>query len=107
MEHVQTRWNGWGSPGHEDPLATNEPAWRWLAQAFAMPALLATPPRELWDTALPPSQLSEAARQKLIALLGEPGVGRSDLERARHAAGRGLCDLLRLRSGELSAAPDA
>ena len=73
MEHVQTRWNGWGSPGHDDPLATNEPAWRWLAQAFAMPALLATPPRDLSDSALPPSQLSEGARQQLIALLGETG----------------------------------
>jgi alkyldihydroxyacetonephosphate synthase len=107
MEHVQTRWNGWGRPGHDDPLATNEPAWRWLAQAFAMPALLATPPRELWDIALPPSQLPDAARQKLIALLGEQGIRRSDFERARHAAGRGLCDLLRLRSGDLSTAPDA
>src|SRR5678815_4549219 len=107
MEHVQTRWNGWGSPGHDDPLATNEPAWRWLAQAFAMPALLATPSRELWDVSLPPSRLTEASRHKLIALLGEAGVRRSDFDRARHAAGRGLCDLLRLRSGDLSAAPDA
>jgi len=107
MEHVQTRWNGWGSPGHDDPLVTNEPAWRWLAQAFAMPALLATPSRELWDTTLPPSQLTEAARQKLSALLGEAGVRRSDFDRARHAGGRGLCDLLRLRSGDLSAVPDA
>jgi alkyldihydroxyacetonephosphate synthase len=105
MEQIQTRWNGWG--GHDDPLATNEPAWRWLAQAFAMPALLATPPRELWDIALPPSQLSDAARQKLIAVLGEAGVRRGDFERARHAAGRTLSDLLKLRSGDLSSAPDA
>ncbi|HEX2760142.1 MAG TPA: FAD-binding oxidoreductase, partial [Rhizomicrobium sp.] len=105
MEQIQTRWNGWG--GHDDPLATNEPAWRWLAQAFAMPALLATPPRELSDIALPPSQLSDAARQKLTPLLGEAGVRRSDFERARHAAGRTLSDLLRLRSGNLSSAPDA
>ena len=95
MEHVQTRWNGWGRPGHDDPLATNEPAWRWLAQAFAMPALLATPPRDLWDCALPPSRLSDTARGKLTDLLGASGVRRSDFERARHAAGRGLCDLLR------------
>jgi len=107
MDHVHTRWNGWGSPGHEDPLATNEPAWRWLAQAFAMPALLATPPRELSDSALPPSQLTDSSRQKLVALLGASGVRQSDFERARHAAGRGLADLLRLRGGDLSTAPDA
>ena len=105
MEQVQTRWNGWGVPGHDDPLAVNEPAWRWLAQAFAMPALLATPPRELSAIALPPSRLSEQARGRLTGLLGH--VEQSNLERARHAAGRTLTDLLKLRAGDLSAAPDA
>src|SRR5579864_803625 len=107
MEHIQTRWNGWGNPGHDDPLATHEPAWRWLAQAFAMPALLATPPRDLSDCVLPPSRLTDAKRQKLAAALGAYCLRQSDFERARHAAGRGLSDLLRLRSGDLSTAPDA
>ena len=40
-------------------------------------------------------------------MLGPSGVQQSDHERARHAAGRGLSDLLRLRSGDLSGAPDA
>jgi alkyldihydroxyacetonephosphate synthase len=105
MEQVQTRWNGWGLPGHSDPLAVNEPAWRWLAQSFAMPALLATPPRDLAAIALPPSRLSEQARHKLSNLLGEVEQGK--FERARHAAGRSLTDLLRLRAGDLSNAPDA
>jgi alkyldihydroxyacetonephosphate synthase len=105
MEQFQTRWNGWGMPGHDDPLAVNEPAWRWLAQAFAMPALLATPPRELSGIALPPSRLSDNARQRLTGLLGH--VEQGNLERARHAAGRSLTDLLRLRAGDLSTAPDA
>ena len=105
MEQVQTRWNGWGVPGHDDPLAVNEPAWRWLAQAFAMPALLATPPRELSAIALPSSRLSEQARQRLTGLLVH--VEQGNLERARHAAGRSLTDLLRLRAGDLSTAPDA
>ena len=105
MEQIQTRWNGWG--GHDDPLVTNEPAWRWLAQAFAMPALLATPPRDLSDVALPPSRLHGTAHQKLASALGTSGVRRDDFERARHAAGRGLADLIKLRSGDLSSAPDA
>lgn len=105
MEQIQTRWNGWGMPGHDDPLAVNEPAWRWLAQAFAMPALLATPPRDLSAIALPPSRLSQPAWHRLSALLGH--VGQSNFERARHAAGRTLTDLLRLRAGDLSTAPDA
>jgi len=105
MDHIQTRWNGWGISGHDDPLAVNEPAWRWLAQAFAMPALLATPPRDLSAIALPPSRLNAQAWHGFAALLGH--VGQSNLERARHAAGRSLTDLLRLRAGDLSAAPDA
>ena len=107
MEQVQTRWNGWGIPGHDDPLAANEPAWRWLAQAFAMPALLATPPRDLADMAVPPSRLAGHARARLVALLGSSGVREDAFTRVRHAAGRSLQDLLRLRAGDLSAAPDA
>ena len=97
MEQVQTRWNGWGTPGHDDPLAVNEPAWRWLAHAFAMPALLATPPRDLGDIALPPSRLKSGDAEKLAGLLGASGVQQNAFERARHACGRGLEDLLLLR----------
>jgi alkyldihydroxyacetonephosphate synthase len=107
MERVRARWNGWGSPGHEDALAANEPAWRWLAQAFAMPALLATPARELSSIVLPPSRLGDHARQRLALLLGSFGVAHDDFDRVRHVAGRGLIDLLRLRAGALSVLPDA
>src|SRR5580692_6704469 len=107
MEPVQARWNGWGIPGHDDPLAVNERAWRWLAQAFAMPALLATPPRDLADLALPPSRLKSSTQEKLTALLGASGVQLNVFDRTRHAAGRSLQDVLRLRAGDLSTAPDA
>jgi alkyldihydroxyacetonephosphate synthase len=107
MEPFQTRWNGWGIPGYQDPLAANEAAWRWLAQSFAMPALLATPSRDLSDIALPPSRLTEKDRDLLSMQLGRFGVQQDVFERARHAGGRGLTDLLRLRSGDLSSAPDA
>jgi len=107
MEQVQTRWNGWGIPGYQDPLAVNEAAWRWLAQSFAMPALLATPPRDLSDIALPPPRLAERERDLLSMQLGRFGLQQDVFERARHAGGRSLTDLLRLRSGDLSSAPDA
>ncbi|HWM61715.1 MAG TPA: FAD-binding oxidoreductase, partial [Rhizomicrobium sp.] len=98
MERDQIRWNS----GHEDALS--EQAWRWLTQALAMPALLATPPRALPGT-LPASRLT--AGEKFAALLGASGLRQDDLERAHHAAGHGLADLLRLRAGDLSSAPDA
>jgi alkyldihydroxyacetonephosphate synthase len=96
---METGWIRWKD------RSGDEPVWRWLAQAFAMPALLATPPRAL--PVLPPSRLSDAARETLITLLGASGVREQDSERARHAAGSGLADQLRLRAGDLTAAPDA
>jgi len=99
MEGDRIRWNG----RHEDALS--EHAWHWLTLAFAMPALLATPPCILSGIALPPSRL--AAGEKLAALLGASGLRQDDMERARHATGGGLADLLRLRAGDLSSVPDA
>jgi alkyldihydroxyacetonephosphate synthase len=72
-----------------------------------MPALLATPPRDLSTITLPPSRLSQKAGQELSRLLGGSGVRQNDFDRARHAAGRELIDLLSLRAGDLSMAPDA
>jgi alkyldihydroxyacetonephosphate synthase len=86
-------------------MEISEPGWRRLAQAFAMPALLATPPRA--SITPPPSRLTIASIEKLTALLGASGVRQGNLERARHAAGRGLADQLRVRAGDLSTAPDA
>jgi alkyldihydroxyacetonephosphate synthase len=48
--------------------------------------------------ALPPA-LEEA--------VGTEGIARGDVERIRHAAGKGYVDLARVRSGRLEAAPDA
>jgi alkyldihydroxyacetonephosphate synthase len=96
---METGWIRWKD------RSGDEPVWRWLAQAFAMPALLATPPRAL--PVLPPSRLSNAAREQLIILLGASGVREQDSERTRHAAGGGLADQLRLRAGDVTAASDA
>ena len=60
------RWNADAAPA--------EPAWRWLAEDLGMPALLATPPRQRADLALPVTRLAEPARQKLFALLGRERV---------------------------------
>ncbi|HEY4076186.1 MAG TPA: FAD-binding oxidoreductase [Rhizomicrobium sp.] len=98
-------WTGWTAQA--DVLAMREPIWRWLAEAMGMPALLATLPLRLGDIALPPSRLTGAARAKLVALLGASGVRQDDAARAAHTAGSGTADLLRLRAGDLSNAPDA
>ncbi len=100
MEQHRIRWNGWGLTGRADTLP--EGAWRWLADAFAMPALLATPPRDL--SGLPAARLSEDTLGRLAAIAS---VRQDDFSRASHAARGDGVELLRLHGGDLSAAPDA
>jgi len=100
FEQNRIRWNGWGP--RDDALSESQ--WRWLAEALAMPALLATPPRALEDIALPPPRLARAVWEQ-FRIFGD--VRQDNLARASHAAGRGLTDLLRLRAGDLSRTPDA
>lgn len=86
--------------------APAEPAWRWLAQSLGMPALLATPARPRAEMKVPASGLAESARQKLAALLGE-GLRLDDEARIAHIARTDAASLLRMRSADLSHAPDA
>jgi alkyldihydroxyacetonephosphate synthase len=90
----------------EDGIA-REAFWRWLGHAFAMPALLATPPRAAADIAPLPSRLNEAVRQKLAMQMGASAIRQDNPARAAKAAGRDLAGQLRARSGDLSLAPDA
>jgi alkyldihydroxyacetonephosphate synthase len=106
IDRAQMRWNGWGWAGAPDPLAGRDAVWPWLAAAFGMPALLATPPRGLDSIALPQPRLGEAACAALIAVLGAERVRQDAYERAFHALGRSYHDLLRLRAGDF-APPDA
>src|SRR5579872_2277418 len=103
----QIRWNGWGWTAHRDAWAGREDFWRWLADEMGMPALLATPPRLLDDLTLPPPRLNAAQLAAFAAIVGDDRVRRDDHERAFHARGRSYGDLLRLREGDLSTAPDA
>lgn len=87
--------------------AQTEPAWRWLADWVAMPALLATPPRPLAEMGAPASHLDAGLRDKFIALLGsEERVKQELAARASHACA-GIADRLRVRTGDLSRLPDA
>jgi alkyldihydroxyacetonephosphate synthase len=95
-------WIRW----HGDESQT-EPAWRWLADWVAMPALLATPPRPLAEMGAPASHLEAGLRDKFIALLGsEERVKQELAARASHASAS-IADRLRVRTGDLSRLPDA
>lgn len=107
IDRGKIKWNGWGLAAHKDGLAARDDVWTWLAGELGMPSLLATPARPLEEIALAPSRLSAAARVSFVAILGADRVRDDAYERAFHARGRSYYDLIRLRAGDLSVAPDA
>jgi alkyldihydroxyacetonephosphate synthase len=107
LDRTQLRWNGWGWAARKDDVADRGDLWAWLTAELGMPALLATPPRPLEELTLPASKLTLPNRVALSSIAGADQVRDSVYERAFHARGRSSADLLHLRSGSLSTAPDA
>ncbi|MGA7713365.1 MAG: FAD-binding oxidoreductase [Rhizomicrobium sp.] len=107
IDRTKIRWNGWGWAAHKDELAANEAVWTWLAAEVGMPALLATLARPLEELSLPDSKLNVADHDALSKIVGADRVREDKYERAFHALGRSYYDLLRLRAGDLTSAPDA
>jgi alkyldihydroxyacetonephosphate synthase len=99
------RWWGWGEDGHAVPLS---PAAEDLLrdELGAAPGVRKTPvPFD--QVTLPDPKLPDALRERLAAALGAEGL-RDDREtRVAHAVGRSYPDLVRIRSGDASSAPDA
>ena len=107
IERNRIKWNGWGWAAHKDSLSAREEIWTWLAAELGMPSLLATPARPLEDIEIAPSRLDAETRAALVAMLGPDRLRDDPHERAFHALGQSYHDLLRLRAGDLSVAPDA
>jgi alkyldihydroxyacetonephosphate synthase len=93
-------WFGWGEPA--DPVHLPPQAEEMLRSELGADGR--TPPVALEDVRLPDAApLPEA----LAEAVGPANVMTDRLARVRHAAGRSYPDLLRLRSGDGSGAPDA
>ena len=96
-------WWGWGAARahHRLPDAVRD-----LLGQLGIPAQ-PSPPVALSEVVLPPVRLPAAVRSQLAAVVG-PDQIRDDREtRVRHCRGRSTVDLIRLRSGDGSDAPDA
>ncbi len=99
------RWWGWGEEGHDPDLT---PA----AEALLGDSLQADPSvrrtrARLDDLELPASRLRPAACDALGRAAGTQALRMDRDARVGHAAGRGYADLVRLRGGDVSGAPDA
>jgi alkyldihydroxyacetonephosphate synthase len=100
------RWDGWGA--REQAVQLPRAALSMLRDRLGLHDRGDGGGRTtLEQVGLPESRLSAGGRAALAEIVGEEHVREDRVARIRHAAGRGYVDLVRLRSGELSAAPDA
>ena len=98
------RWWGWGEDGHEVNLP--EPALALLRDELGADPAARHAPVALEEVRLPEPRLPGAARERLEAAVGAGHVLDDRAARVAHAAGRSYPDLVRLRSGDASSAPD-
>jgi alkyldihydroxyacetonephosphate synthase len=98
------RWWGWGEDGHD--VALPETAAALLESELGVSGSERRRPVELDAVRLPEPRLPAGVRERMSAALGAEHA-RDDREtRVVHAAGRSYPDLVRLRSGDASHAPD-
>ena len=99
------RWWGWGEDGHDPELTPAAEA--MLGDELGADLSVRREHASLEGVELAAPRLSPAAHAALAATAG-PEALRIDTEtRVNHAAGRGYADLVRLRAGDFSGAPDA
>jgi alkyldihydroxyacetonephosphate synthase len=99
------RWWGWGEEGHAVPLPPE--AEGLLRDELGADPETRRPPVPFEQVSVPEARLPEALRERLASTVGAEHV-RDDREtRIAHALGRSYPDLVRIRSGDASSAPDA
>ena len=99
------RWWGWGEDGRS--VALPPAAEELLSDELGADPSVRKPPVSIDEVALPDSGLPGAARERLAAAVGADNVRDDRTARIAHAVGRSYPDLLRIRSGDASSAPDA
>jgi alkyldihydroxyacetonephosphate synthase len=99
------RWWGWGEDGHAVPLPPAAEA--LLRDELEADPETRKPPVALEQVSLPDPGLPAAARERLAAAVGAEHVRDEREARVAHAVGRSYPDLVRIRSGDASSAPDA
>ena len=102
---MEMRWSGWGDPDQATPLPESVVG---LLRDLLGVKPAEKPPLELVDIDVPGSRLSAEALADITGVVGK-GAGHvlTDAQsRVRHTRGKSTPDLLRIRAGEVSDAPD-
>ncbi|TDD32070.1 FAD-binding oxidoreductase [Actinomadura sp. KC06] len=97
-------WSGWGDPGRAAPLP--EPVVALLRDLLGVRPAEA-PPVALADVEVPETRLAADGLTALAKIVGDRNVRADTESRVRHTRGKSTTDLLRIRAGETSDAPDA
>ena len=98
------RWWGWGVD--RDATSLPDKARHMLRQAFSIEGEPA-PHVALDDVRLPEPALDGGVHSSLESIVGEDAVREDRLARVGHALGKSYPDLVRIRAGDGSSAPDA
>jgi alkyldihydroxyacetonephosphate synthase len=99
------RWWGWGEDGDAVPLPPA--AETLLRDELGADPDVRRPPVALEHVSVPDGRLPAAARERLVAAVGAEQVTDAREARIAHSVGRSYPDLVRIRSGDASSAPDA
>ncbi|MFI0407579.1 FAD-binding oxidoreductase [Actinomadura sp. 3N508] len=97
-------WSGWGDPGRAAPLPE---AVAGLLRDLLGVRPAEAPPVALADVEVPEPRLTAGGLAALAGIVGDRNVRADTESRVRHTRGKSTTDLLRLRAGETSGAPDA
>ena len=104
---TEPRWWGWGTQDATYDLKDRPLFWPFLTAALSLTGQERGEVVSLDSIALPECRLAEPTVDALRAALGADAVSVDSNERIRHAYGKSLRDLLRLRRGAVTNPPDA
>src|SRR5581483_2937648 len=101
------KWWGWGDESIEFDISERPALWQYLSSNFKLPDnLQVVPPVSFDSISLPPQKPNRKFATELACGLGPNSVCDSKMERLRHAFGKSLRDLWRVRQGIVPYAPD-
>ncbi|HYH89280.1 MAG TPA: FAD-binding oxidoreductase [Solirubrobacteraceae bacterium] len=105
MSRRESVFWGWGEPGAGASLP--DQAAGFLRSELGVEGAVVSRPVELDAVRLAPAALGEAARAKLVGIVGEGHVRDDAAARVGRCRGKSYLDLLRQRAGDCEDAPDA